>query len=219
MNDLIIFAKYPEPGKVKTRLGKTIGFELACEFYKVFLKLTFDMAKNSSINSVKIYFAPEDKKDEFGKMIPDEFSLFPQSGGSLGTKLHNAFRDSFNSGANKTVIIGSDSPTLPSTVIRDAINHLNDNDLVLGPADDGGYYLIGTSVPYEFLFEDIDWSTTSVLAQTLSKAKQNKLKHCLLQEWYDVDDLPSLKKAKSDDTSGVIAELMNKHSAMFPHTL
>lgn len=211
MNALIVFAKYPEPRKVKTRLGATIGFELACEFYKIFLQLTFDLARDSNIDSIKIYFTPEDKENEFKKMIPDEFNLIPQKGDCLGAKLHNAFRDSFKSGAKKTVIIGSDSPTLSSTVIREAINHLEHKDLVLGPADDGGYYLVGAKEPSKFLFEDIDWSTTSVLANTIKKAEQKKLKYFLLPEWYDVDDLQSLKRAKSDDNSGLIAELMDKH--------
>lgn len=213
MNTLIVFAKYPEPRKVKTRLGATIGFELACEFYEIFLQLTFDMVRHSNINSIKIYFAPEDKGAEFRKRTPEEFSLFPQKGDCLGTKLHNAFMDSFKSGAKKTIVIGSDSPTLSSTVIREAINQLDNNELVLGPADDGGYYLVGAKESYRFLFEDIDWSTISVFAQTIKKAEQKKLKYFILREWYDVDDLQSLKRAASDDNSGLIAKLLDKHSA------
>jgi len=156
-------------------------------------------------------FTPEHREEEWKKLTPNEFGMVPQKGNSLGAKLHNAFYNSFKLGASKTVIIGSDSPTLPASYISQAIDLLDENELVLGPADDGGYYLIAAKDTHQFLLEDIEWSTPAVLSQTLQKARSNNLKCTLLPEWYDVDDLKSLQKAIRDDPSKLIAGRLEKN--------
>ncbi len=208
MKALILFLKYPEPGKVKTRLGSELGFDRAAEFYKLFIKQTFDLAQNCSAKQIFVAFEPIDRKVEIAEFIPKKFTIFPQEGKNLGERMLNAFKYVFAKGYKDAVILGSDSPTLPLENIDAAFEKLSKADLVLGPAEDGGYYLIGLNQVHAGLFENIKWSSSSVMQTTIERGKSLQLQYELLSAWYDVDDKETLIRAASDDQTGMIKSLL-----------
>jgi len=212
MTALILFLKYPEPGKVKTRLGAELGFELAAKLYKLFIKQTFDLAQNCSARQIFVAYEPLDRKDEFAEFVPEKFTIFPQEGKNLGERMLNAFKDAFARGYKNVAILGSDSPTLPLENIDDAFEKLSKSDLVLGPAEDGGYYLIGLNKAHCGLFENIEWSSNSVLQLTIESAKKLQLSYELLPIWYDVDNKETLIRAAKDEKNGMIKSLIEQHS-------
>lgn len=212
MNSLVIFAKYPTPGSVKTRLGNVIGYSLAAELYRIFLNLTFEIGKESAAKKVSVTYEPPEKADAFMKIIPPQFERFSQCDGNLGQKLFHASETAFRDNACKLIMLGSDSPTLPVKFIDEAFKRLGHFDLVLGPAEDGGYYLIGMKQTHNALFENIEWSKNSVLQSTVERAKALGLNYYLLPKWYDVDDLGTLLRAAEDDHSGKIKSYLRNHS-------
>ena len=127
---------------------------------------------------------------EFLKKIP----LYPQKGSNLGEKMYDAIKWLFNKKYKKISLIGSDSPDLPLTFIIDAFEKLDSYNLVIGPSEDGGYYLIGMSKPYDRIFKNIKWGHDSVLKETISNANAAGISYFLLPEWYDIDDLNSLDR-------------------------
>ncbi|MFQ5640583.1 MAG: TIGR04282 family arsenosugar biosynthesis glycosyltransferase [bacterium] len=212
MNALIVFVKYPEPGKVKTRLGAEIGLECAAELYELFMRRTFELCQIAGADKVYVAYEPKECQDQFAALIPEEFEQFSQEGDSLGERLQNAFQLVFNKNVDKVMALGSDSPTLPVNLVKSAFDRLDSVDLVLGPAEDGGYYLIGCKAPHPSLFQNIHWSSSSVLQSTLRRAQRLNLSYCLLPEWYDVDDRISLRRAIQDDESGRIGLCFSRHS-------
>ena len=212
MTALILFLKYPEPGKVKTRLGAELGFELAAKLYELFIKQTFELAQNCSARQIFVAYEPLDRKDEFAEFVPKKFAIFPQEGKNLGERMLNAFQDAFARGYKNVAILGSDSPTLPLENIDDAFEKLSKSDLVLGPAEDGGYYLIGLNKAHCGLFENIEWSSDSVLQLTIESAKKLQLSYELLPSWYDVDNKETLIRAVKDEKNGMIKSLIEQHS-------
>jgi hypothetical protein len=208
MNSLVIFVKHPAPYKVKTRLGAQIGYALAADLYKIFIEQTIAMATRSFADRVLIAYESAERADDVNWALPAAMAAFPQTGWDLGQRMFNAFQHTFADGAHSTVIIGSDSPTLPPRFLNGAFDYLQDKDLVLGPAQDGGYYLIGLKTPVQKLFENIEWSSPMVLEKTLARAEQLQLSHALLPVWYDVDEIESLKRAARDDASGQIKNFL-----------
>jgi uncharacterized protein len=194
MNHLIVFARAPQPGHVKTRLAAQIGFDFATRLYAAMLRDTLKVAaeaENRNICRVAVAFTPHDA------LAPGTYSLsqfwdgefFAQNGSDLGEKMREAVHSRFAQGAKRTVIIGSDKPDLTTDVIRDAFAHLEESDLVLGPARDGGFYLIGARAPLpNNLFSNVPWSSSQTLQFTLDNARQLALKVALLPEGADVDE-------------------------------
>lgn len=201
--------KYPEPGKVKTRLGAEIGPAQAVKFYRVSIEMTFELARKSGLANVLVAFEPAKKAREIEKMLPPGFGAFAQFGNDLGERLIHAFEAAFTSGSQAAIAIGTDSPTLPPEYISQAAASLEKKDLVLGPASDGGYYLIGLRNLQRTLFEGIPWSSDSVLQMTIGKAGGLGLNFDLLPEWYDVDDLASFQQAIKDDATGRLQTLLD----------
>jgi hypothetical protein len=192
---LLIFVKYPEPGKVKTRLAATIGAELAAQLYHEFIICTFNLAMQSEAAARFAAFTPIEKEQELRALFPGPWQWFAQSDSpDLGVRLHRAIQHVQQKGYSKALIIGSDSPTLPAEYLNQAMTALLHHDLVLGPATDGGYYLIGLKSAPQELFTGIDWSTERVLKQTLQRAEQLQLSVHQLPLWYDVDDLSALQR-------------------------
>lgn len=201
---LAVFAKYPEIGKVKTRLGKDIGSKNAMLLYKAMLKdILFnlsnkDMHKNkkNSINyDLAICFAPKNKTKQFKNMFKSrKLIIHPQTSGNLGTKMNNCFRHFFKK-YNKIIIIGSDIPTINSLLIEKALNSLKNNDIVLGKSNDGGYYLIGMKKSSN-IFSGIEWSTKNVLKDTIKKINKLKIKYKVMPIIPEIDTLADLKKIK-----------------------
>lgn len=185
MNDaLIIFIKNPVPGKVKTRLAATVGDLKALEIYKKLL----DHTKKTSllINADRFLFYADflNRDDEWSK---DTFIKHLQKGNDLGERMCNAFEYIFLNKYQKAIIIGSDCIDLSASVVEDAYKLLIDADVVIGPAKDGGYYLLGMKKLHQSLFKNISWGTSEVLKQTSSVCKSQHLKYYLLPTLTDID--------------------------------
>jgi rSAM/selenodomain-associated transferase 1 len=143
----------------------------------------------------KIFFHPDSAKEKLYEWLGAQYSYLPQSGQDLGERIKNAFSYTFRNNIRQAVVIGSDSPDLPADLVNRSFAALDTHDAVIGPASDGGYYLIGFSQT-SFLpkaFEKISWSSGSVFEQTLNILEQHQRKTYLLPEWYDVDTLEDLK--------------------------
>jgi rSAM/selenodomain-associated transferase 1 len=212
-NCLIIFAKEPLPGKVKTRLRGSLSASQCLELYKLFLRDTVALARRARSDARFVAYESQDTAPAYLKTIAPEFTFFRQRGSDLGRRMHNAFVRVQDTRPLKTAIIGSDIPDLPVGYIDDAFEKLNRHDLVLGPSRDGGYYLVALKRPCFGLFEDVMWSTGSVLAQTLKNAGRLKIKSALLSEWYDIDeerDLGYLKSRLNADKDKNIAAWTRK---------
>jgi len=187
---LVIVAKEPEEEKVKTRLEICLAPKERMELYRCFLEDTVEEAilltkRNSS--NLFIAYTPARAEKTFRKMVGENVSLISQRGSNFGKRLENVFRDIFALDYNQVVLIGSDSPTLPLGFMNDAFQGLRDNDVIIGPATDGGYYLIGLTKVFPELFEGIDWSTSRVLGQTVTAISKLGLRSNFLPVWYDVD--------------------------------
>ncbi|MDI1261838.1 MAG: TIGR04282 family arsenosugar biosynthesis glycosyltransferase [bacterium] len=188
-----IICKAPRPGATKTRLAAVIGGDAAASASACFLR---DVA--TCIEQIppdlgrKGYgvYAPAGAAAELRNLLPRSFGLLLQSDANLGNVLYRATRELLDLGHDCVLLVNGDSPTLPSSFLSDAIERLRKpgDRMVLGPASDGGYYLIGLKHPHELLFSDIPWGTSSVARLTLERAKQSALDYELLPEWYDVDD-------------------------------
>lgn len=192
-NNLILFLKYPEPGKVKTRIGKVIGYEKAADIYTIFIKHLIFHFSNSNIYSISVHYSPKEK----GKEISEQFminDIEPQTGNNLGERLSNAFELSFAKGYTNTIIIGSDCLDITNDNIEEAFRYLSGNyQSVIGPTHDGGYYLIGFSEKnYPSLFEKIDWSTEKVFAQTMKKLNGEGIKSKTLNYYSDIDEISDI---------------------------
>lgn len=194
---LIVFAKEPEIGRVKTRLRIYLNENRLLGLYKAFLKDTIDVLKRVKCEE-RILAYTSKQEPLFLKRIGCGLRFYKQKGKDLGMRMHNAFVYAKNIKAKKTVIIGSDSPTLSPYAIQNAFRKLDRYDIVLGPAADGGYYLIGLKDHCIALFKSIKWSCRSVLDKTLNRAKHIGKKVVLLKGWYDVDDYNSLNRLKDD---------------------
>ena len=193
MDDFGIFAKYWEPGRVKTRLAVDLGFAAASELYREFLvTLVRRFAKCADMRT--LVYTPDESADEFMKLAGDCWSVEPQSQGCLGTRMTAFFDHRFEQNAERVVLIGSDSPSLPIKYVESAFRALHSSDVVLGPTDDGGYYLIGASQKVGGIFEAIDWSTDRVWEQTIARAEALSLSYETQPGWYDVDDGNDLKR-------------------------
>jgi rSAM/selenodomain-associated transferase 1 len=187
---LILFVKAPVPGRVKTRLVPPLTALGASQLYRDWSRAILESARRLEDISTEVAYEPHPDiptprwLDEGEKPI----SYFLQEGNYLGERLLNAFRRAFSAGCKRVVIIGSDSPGLPSNYIQEAFESLGSNDCVLGPTQDGGYYLIGLSqkaVPE--LFQGISWSTQKVFSQTLEKALSLNLRFHVLPGYFDID--------------------------------
>lgn len=191
-NVLLIFIKNPEAGKVKTRLAKSIGDLEALQIYKKLLKRTLTVAAQSEVRKQVWYSTFIDKEDEIST---DTFEKYLQTGSDLGARMSGAFQQAFKDGADRVVIIGSDCPDLNEDVLEDAFKQLENCDLVIGPSEDGGYYLLGMNRFYGALFNDVEWSTESVLESTIDRASEIGLNIEKLPVLNDIDTVEDLRKS------------------------
>ena len=185
---LLIFAKAPEPGKVKTRLISVLGKEAACEFYSKMASDIISRLTDSMLCPIVLYCYP-DTIHIFFKKHEQKFNLElkRQEGIDLGERMFNAFEFVFNQKNRQAIIVGTDIPDLSKEIILGAIDSLDKNDLVIGPSHDGGYYLLGMKKVHSGLFEDIEWSSNSVFSSTVQKANASNLKIKELQMLRDID--------------------------------
>jgi rSAM/selenodomain-associated transferase 1 len=192
-----IFAKYWEPGKVKTRLAATLGHESASEIYRQFVSTVVQRFRGCADSRV-LCFTPEERSKAFSELAGADWIAKPQVTGALGTRMSSFFASCFQDGAERVVLAGSDSPTMPSEHIESAFRLLRETDVVLGPTEDGGYYLVGASRDVAAIFENIDWSTARVWEQTIARLDKFGLTYQSLPTWYDVDVLTDLKRLRDE---------------------
>src|SRR5215510_11518674 len=193
---LVIVAKAPVVGQVKTRLCPPLSAAEAAELFRCFLVDTVERACTVPNTQVCVAFTPADSEALFRALLPFPLQYLPQRGNGLGERLVNIFADLLHDGFSNVVIMDSDSPTLPTVYLQEAFTLLSDsgNNAVFGPCSDGGYYLVGARAVHRGLFENITWSTSSVLTETLAQARFHKLNVTLLPAWYDVDNGADLHK-------------------------
>jgi uncharacterized protein len=201
---LIIFAKQPTPGKVKTRLCPPLSFQAAAQLYEHFLAdVLEEMAKLPQIR-LALAYTPDAARPFFTKLAPPGTSVVAQAGEDLGERLQQACRWGFAQGTGTVLVRNSDSPDLPGVLVTEAREVLDSQraDVVLGPCPDGGYYLVGLRSPRPQLFDDIAWSGPAVLADTLAQANRLGLTVHLLPSWPDIDTFDDVRAfLKSPKTS------------------
>jgi rSAM/selenodomain-associated transferase 1 len=191
---LIIFAKEPLPGQVKTRLCPPLAPQEAARLYGAFLSDTLAEMGGLPGLSLALAYAPAAARTFFEGLVPPEVSLFPQEGTDLGERMARAFAWAFGNGFGTVLLRGSDTPDLPGALVLEAAAVLNAGtaQVVLGPSLDGGYYLVGLTAPHPELFGGIAWSGPGVLAETLARARRRSLTVQLLPGWRDLDDIGDL---------------------------
>ena len=187
-NLLIVFTRNPELGKVKTRLAKSIGDEIALTIYKTLLDRTEKTTRNLTCDKAIYYSVKIRENDIWDASI---YQKHQQDGDDLGIRMHNAFSEAFSNKYDKVAIIGSDLFDLNPNHINEAFKALDNRDVVIGPAHDGGYYLLGMKSIYSRVFKNKDWGTSTVFNDTLEDLK-NKSVH-LLETLNDVDVYDDLK--------------------------
>ncbi|MBI3797603.1 MAG: TIGR04282 family arsenosugar biosynthesis glycosyltransferase [Deltaproteobacteria bacterium] len=209
-NALVIVAKAPIVGQVKTRLCPPLSAAEAAELFRCFLVDTVEQACTVSDTQVCLAFTPAGSEAIFRALLPFPLRYLPQRGNGLGERLVNIFADLLDEGFHKIVIMDSDSPTLPPSYLQEAFTVLGDlkQDAVFGPCSDGGYYLVGARAVHQGLFENITWSTSAVLTETLAQARHHNLNVALLPSWYDIDNGADLYKlavelGRLDGSAGV----------------
>lgn len=185
---VFVFVRNPELGKVKTRLAVSIGNEKALAVYKFLLKHTHQISHAIPFDKA-IYYSEHKRENDIWS--EGNYQKHIQQGVDLGERMNNAFIDSFTDGYDKVVIIGSDIPDLTEKHILEAFQKLDENDVVLGPAKDGGYYLLGMKKVHSKIFENKNWGTDSVRAKTMKDLE--KVTVHLLEELNDIDVYEDIK--------------------------
>lgn len=209
---LVVMARYPIRGQTKTRLARAIGDETALHLYRAFLA---DLAHHLSRPEFDLHWAYTPRDVDYAAFIAELAPeraywtrSFPQEGADLGERLLHAFTWTFNRGFKKTVVIGSDSPHICPDAITSASRALDEADVVLGPADDGGYYLIAMRRPHD-VFSGIPMSTSVVTDMTIAAACRQRLNVRLIEPLFDIDELPDLLR---------LAELLCEDRRRAPRT-
>jgi len=197
MNALLVVAKRPAPGQTKTRLTPPFTPERAAQLYEACLCDTLDLMRRIPGVTPLIAYLPEDADGYFRSLAPD-FELLPQRGADLGARLDNALTHCLTHGFERAVIMDSDSPTLPAEHLVEAFAALDSADSVLGPCDDGGYYLIGLKRPAPRLLREVRMSTPTVARDTLALAAIENITMHQLPSWYDVDTVAELERLRAE---------------------
>lgn len=188
-NLLLIFTRNPELGKIKTRLAKTIGAEKALAIYKFLLAHTKKVTEKIACDKA-VYYSVKVREDDLWN--GEIYQKKQQLGEDLGIRMQNAFQDAFANGYEKVLIVGSDLIDLSEEIIEKGFLQLASNDVVIGPAEDGGYYLLGMKSVHPNIFKNKNWGTSSVREETLNDLKDKKVH--LLNELNDADVLDDIKE-------------------------
>lgn len=192
---LIIFLKYPELGRCKTRLAETIGDENALKIYKKLLSHSHQITKDLPVDKFLYFDTQTDKNLEW----EGNYKIAYQKQTDLGGRMEQAFADLFGQAYYKVIIIGSDCIELKTEIINDAYRQLNHYDVVIGPAKDGGYYLLGLNNPTPELFKNIEWSTNTVLADTIKTIQNLGLTYSFMPVLSDIDIEEDLTQELRDE--------------------
>ena len=194
---LIVFAKVPRPGAVKTRLTPVLTPEEAADLYAAFLQDA--LAQYQALNvDIRLYLSPPFSETQCD-FVPDGVTVHEQAGDDLGTRMRTAFEDTLSAGYDAACIIGTDHPTLPSAFIREAFRTLErPQSVCIGPSEDGGYYLLGMNAFYPQVFADMSYSHPRVFADTLARTERTGASVTILPSWYDVDTPVMLQRLLDD---------------------
>ena len=190
---IVLMLKAPRPGTVKTRLARDLGAVPAAKIYRRLVERQVSQLPEGW--PVVIHYSPADAEQEMRNWLGNGFRFIPQCDGDLGTRLIRAARHGFDHGAERLIFLGGDCPAITTGLLQECASDLNAHDVVIGPADDGGYYLIGVTQLEPHLFAEIDWSTERVLEQTLSRLREKNLSYCLLPVLEDVDNVKAWVRA------------------------
>jgi rSAM/selenodomain-associated transferase 1 len=194
-----IMAKVPAAGEVKTRLCPPLTPAQAAGLARCFLQDRIAQLREIPTVTPVVAFTPPEREPELGPLLPDGVRLVPQRGADLGARLDRLLTDLIAEGAEGAIAVDADSPTLPTEFVRRACAHLAEPgvDVVLGPCDDGGYYLIGLRQAAPELFREMPWSTSAVLDETVARARRLGLRLLLLPSWFDVDRGADLERLRA----------------------
>jgi rSAM/selenodomain-associated transferase 1 len=187
---LAVMAKFWAPGQVKTRLAASIGDQPAAELHRQFVAVTLSRMAGQG-DPRWLAAAPPDallELRQWSAAMPGNWTVVPQHGGDLGERMSRLFEAAFAAGFERVVLIGSDSPDLPTGRVEQAFQRLLEYPVVIGPSSDGGYYLIGASRSIPPIFDDMPWSTSSLADCTIRRLGQAGIACSLLEPWRDVDD-------------------------------
>jgi len=197
-----VMTKVPGMTVVKSRLHESLGEARATELYRCFLLDRLDALATLRDITGAVAFTPPEAEALMRTLAPSTLRLVPQRGADLGERLSNILTDLLDRGHAGAIAVDSDSPTLPMAYVTEAAKLLSGGkcDAVLGPCEDGGYYLVGLRCPQPALFEGIPWSTDAVFAMTLDKARAQGLSVHVLPQWFDVDTEADLQRLHADIT-------------------
>ena len=195
-NAIIVFARLPVKGKVKTRLAKEVGIDFATSFYKVCAEHTFDEILKLDRTDVAAYlfFSEESDYDEVRNWTKNKFQYITQKGHGLGERMLNAFKTIFYAGFRNVILIGTDTPGISTELIYDSFSLLKKYECVIGPSDDGGYYLIGLKQTLFYLFNEMEWGTSEVLSKTIDRLKKNDQNYFIMEKMIDIDTKEDIKE-------------------------
>ncbi len=194
---LLVFAKPPAPGRVKTRLTPVLTPGDAAALYDAFLRDALEQYASLDLG-VRLYWAPPAPHGTTG-WVPEHFTVRVQQGDGLGARMRNAVRETLDEGAERVALIGTDHPTLPSSFIEQAFVALREPGAIsIGPSADGGYYLLGMNIYYPQLFEDMRYSHEEVFSETMARATRTGAEVTVLPRWYDVDTPAALRRCIRD---------------------
>ncbi|MBN9389131.1 MAG: TIGR04282 family arsenosugar biosynthesis glycosyltransferase [Chloroflexi bacterium] len=215
---IVVVAKAPQVGNVKTRLCPPLTHEQAARLYTGFLLDTIEIALGVPGCAVKAVCPTPHDAGQLAGLLPTEVGYFVQPATGLTAALSSSFEQGLTEGYKKIFCISSDNPTLPAHYLQEAVETLDRPgiDLVMGPSEDGGYYLIGAKKLYPELFADMVWSTDTVLSETLVRAEKRGLRHHRLPLWYDLDTGQELARFALELAAA--PAVSNGHRAPAPHT-
>jgi rSAM/selenodomain-associated transferase 1 len=190
---LIVFLKHPQVGKVKTRLAPALGAEITVDLYRALCEGMLEATTPRPGEYERLlFFDPPEAMDSVRAWLPGS-RLLPQASGDLGTRMEAAFARTFQRGAERAAIVGTDVPALSRATVSEALEALNTADVVVGPAEDGGYYMLALKQPCPELFQGIAWSTPRVLDETVARARGAGRRVSLLERLRDIDTPDDLR--------------------------
>lgn len=191
---LIVFAKEPVPGQVKTRLSSALGQDRAVTLYKAFLKDTYALAQFIPVHLRVLAYESFGSIPQYLYSTFPHFVFYPQHGDDFGMRIQDAVIYAKHMGAGRIVIIGADSPTLPSELIAESFERLKKHDIVLGPRQDGGFYLLGLKNFHQDIFKNISWGEEKIFDCLRANIEEAGFSYYVLCDWYDIDRPDDLKK-------------------------
>ena len=202
-----VFAKYWEPGKVKTRLAEDTNDDFAAHLYEAFVKTTLERLTGCA-ETQTLVITPSENLRDFALILPPDWTLTSQVEGDLGNRMQAFFQYAIEHQSEKTILVGTDSPTLPIEIVHKAFQILEHTDCVLGPALDGGYYLVGCRDTPPPIFQNIDWSSDQVLSQTCAALESAGVSYDLLPPWIDIDTIDDLNSIQDyhDESSSRLCQ-------------